>query len=127
MYCIVLQGLVHRDVKPSNIYIDGDNVSLGDFGTLHTMGQVPTTAHTLYYISPEVRCCKACCHACWQIVTTYPQTLHAMMMLAAHDTAVFMPLMAISTTLLNTASFRVIDWYFAYTACLAETLFLFLN
>lgn len=50
-------GIIHRDIKLENIFIEGSRVKLGDFGlSICTHEEIPAApVGTLEYMAPEVR------------------------------------------------------------------------
>ena len=58
----IIQGLeflhgnkiIHRDLRPSNIFIDGKSLVLGDIGSARSIESIKICRSQLYYSSPEV-------------------------------------------------------------------------
>lgn len=46
-------GVVHRDIKPENFLVNGDKVSLGDFGLVANQSEIKVGGGTRNYMPPE--------------------------------------------------------------------------
>jgi serine/threonine protein kinase len=53
------KGIAHRDIKPQNLFISGDTIKIGDFGSsafdLMSQYQRMTLQGTPYFLSPELK------------------------------------------------------------------------
>ncbi|WP_034408258.1 serine/threonine-protein kinase [Deinococcus murrayi] len=47
-------GVVHQDVKPHNIYLDGERAALGDLGSAYFTAQGGRASGSPFYMAPEI-------------------------------------------------------------------------